>query len=46
MTDFVKAVRAVTVGAVFIAGLIYGGWIAILVEGIIALVYIICRSIG
>lgn len=46
MTDFVKAVRAVTIGAVFIAGLIYGGWIAILVEGIIALVYIICRSIG
>lgn len=46
MTDFVKAVRAVTVGAVFIVGLIYGGWIAILVEGIIALVYIICRSIG
>lgn len=45
MTDFVKAVTAVTIGAVFIVALIYGGWIAILVEGIIALVYIICKTI-
>lgn len=45
MTNFLQAIKVVTVGAVFIVGLIYGGWIAILVEGIIALVYIICRSI-
>lgn len=45
MTDLVKAIKAVTVGAVFIVGLIYGGWIAIMVEGIIALVYIICKTI-
>ena len=45
MTDLVKAIKAVTIGAVFIVGLIYGGWIAIMVEGIIALVYIICKTI-
>ena len=45
MTEFVKAVKAITIGAVFIVGLIYGGWIAILVEGIVALVYIILKAI-
>lgn len=45
MTDLVKAVKAVTIGVVFVFGIIYGGWIAILVEGIIALVYIICKVI-
>lgn len=45
MTNFLQAIKTVTIGAVFITGLIYGGWIAILVEGIIALVYIICKAI-
>lgn len=45
MTNFLQAIKAVTIGAVFIVGLIYGGWIAILVEGIIALVYIILKAI-
>lgn len=45
MTNFLQAIKAVTIGTVFIVGLIYGGWIAILVEGIIALVYIILKAI-
>lgn len=45
MTIFLQAIKTITVGAVFIVALIYGGWIAILVEGIIALVYIICKTI-
>lgn len=45
MTNLEKAVKTITVGAVFIVGLIYGGWIAILVEGLIALVYIITKVI-
>ncbi len=45
MTEIEKAVKSITVGAVFIFGLIYGGWVAIVVEGIIALVYIICKTI-
>jgi len=45
MTNFLQAIKTVTIGAVFIAGLIYGGWIAILVEGIVALVYIIIKAI-
>lgn len=45
MTNLEKAVKTITVGAVFIVGLIYGGWIAILVEGLIALVYIITKAI-
>lgn len=45
MTNLEKAVKTITVGAVFIVGLIYGGWIAILVEGIVALVYIIIKAI-
>lgn len=45
MGEFVKVVNAIMIGAVFIAGLIYGGWIAILCESIIALVYIICKKI-
>ena len=45
MDYFVKSVKAITVGAVFIVGLIYGGWIAILCESVIALVYIICMKI-
>ena len=45
MTNFLEAVKAITIGAVFIVGLIYGGWIAILCESVIALVYIICMKI-
>ena len=45
MTSFLKAVKTVTVGAVFIVGLIYGGWVAIIVEGTIAIVYIIIKAI-
>lgn len=45
MTNLLQAIKTVTIGAVFIAALIYGGWIAILVEGIIALVYIIVKAI-
>lgn len=45
MTSFENAVKTITVGAVFIVGLIYGGWIAILVEGIVALVYLIIKAI-
>ena len=45
MTNIEKAVKTITVGAVFIVGLIYGGWIAIIVEAIVALVYIIMKAI-
>lgn len=45
MTNFLQAIKAVTIGAVFIVGLIYDGWIAALVEGIIALTYIICKAV-
>lgn len=45
MTNLEKAVKTITVGAVFIVGLIYGGWPAILIEGLIALVYIITKAI-
>lgn len=45
MAEFVKAVKIVTIGAVFIVGLIHGGWIAIMIEGVIALVYIISQMI-
>ena len=45
MADFKDAVKIVTVGAVMIAGLIYGGWVAIIIEVIIALVYLICKVI-
>ena len=45
MTIFLQAIKTVTVGAVFIVALIYGGWITILCESIIALVYIICKTI-
>lgn len=45
MAELVKAVRTVTIGAVFIVALIYGGWVAIMVEGIIALVYLIGQMV-
>lgn len=45
MAEIEKAVKTLTIGAVFIVGLIYGGWVAIVIEGIIALVYIICKVI-
>lgn len=45
MADFKEAVKFITIGAVMIAGIAYGGWVAIVTEGIIALVYIICKVI-
>ena len=45
MANFVSAIKILTIGAVFIVGLYCGGWIAILVEGLIALAYLIIKAI-
>lgn len=45
MKNIVDLVTILTTGAVFIAGLMFCGWPALLVEGLIALVYIICKII-
>lgn len=45
MKELKEAVQTLTIGAVMITGIIYCGWAALLVEGIVALVYIICKAI-
>lgn len=45
MGEIEKCVRVITVGAVMIVGLIYGGLPAVIAEGTIAFVYIIMKNI-
>ncbi len=40
-----ETVQTLTIGAVMITGLVCCGWAALLVEGIVALVYIIVKAI-
>lgn len=44
MEEIYKAVKVVTIGAVFIAGLIYGGLPAVIIEGTVAFIYIILKN--
>ena len=45
MKEFNTTIQTLTVGAVMITGLLCCGWAALLVEGLLALVYIICKAI-
>lgn len=45
MKELKEAVQTLTIGAVMITGIICCDWAALLVEGLIALVYIICKAI-
>lgn len=38
--DFIKAMKVAIVGFVAIVGMIFGGWNAVKIEGILALFYI------
>lgn len=40
-----KIVQTLTIGAVMITGLVCCGWAALLIEGLVALVYIIVKAI-
>lgn len=44
MGDIEKSIKTVTIGAVFIVGLIYGGLPAVIAEGTIAFIYIILKN--
>lgn len=45
MGEIEKCVRTITIGAVMIVGLIYGGLPAVIAEGSIAFVYILMKNI-